>query len=697
MFRILAHGLILGAVWIGLILGARSSFGQGWDVAGYSIFGAGIGEGGIVELNGDLVVPGGANYGGFFQVLRYDQINRNLRPVFISENFGDLGLVAKLAVAQLDSDPEFELVVALSGGSIVTYDSLPWREIRRFQYDLSLSTITIADLNGDGLDDIVTASVTRVRGLRGDGAHLWTFLSGVNNYLSLAAGELDGDSAIDVMLGDGRILDTQTLQIEGTVPGITNSIRSIEVANLDNDVQLEVIFTHMDRVIGYDLASNRQLWSLPYASARLARLSDTDGDRRPELVVTSGNLPSIHIYDLNSLGLLRSFTFSDCGGVADFIFRDLDQDLRQNLYLGVGHSCSGPDSFYVADAFSGVISWQNEQLDGPLAPISSGDLDSDGIKEIVTATGTASQGLESGRVIILDSSTLASKFVSPPLVGNRSMGTVDQVKLVDIIGNATPEILIGSDDQYSGVVEGYSWGPGNSWNLIWRNASSPQGVSFTSFEVADIDGDNALDLVVGERKLGSTATGPHIRAYDIATRAEKWSSEAFFGGLLDFPALTSITIDNLDNDSTPEIAAIWSSAGLMPQVVVIDGQSGRTEWRQSGPYASVKIVGGNLVVGTMTGNLIVFRRAPSGRYSQVFQQNFGQGSIMGVSLSFGGLLSLGIEGRLALYDLNTLTQVFSSAPFGQNGGVSAILTILSSGQPALLTAGNNAVHALTGN
>lgn len=676
-----------------LMVFATSSRAQNFDAAGFSIFGGGIGDGGIEIVNGDLVVPAGSNSGGFFQVLRYDASLQSYRPIFISENF--YGLIEAIRPAQLDSDPAPELVVALSTGTIFTYDTAPWAVINFFQYDVLLGALAVRDLNGDGIDEIITAGLQRVRALRADGVQLWSFLHSAGFLVGLGVGQLDSDPAPEVVLGDGRIFDSGTLQLQGTVPAVLSPVRSIEFENLDADPASELLIAHYGGVVAYDPGSAQQLWSIPLQSARKAEVVDTDMNGTRELVVTFNNLPDIEIYDLSSRQLLRRFSFPECGGVGGFAFGNLDGDLIPDLYLGVGYSCSAEDSFYVVNAVNGAITWHPEQLDGPLAPIGDGDVNGDGTSEIVTVSGTSSAGYSSGRVVILDKSSLNPKFISPPLVGNRSYESIEQVRLANVTGDSRPEILIGADDLYNGVVEGYSYGPGNTWNLAWRNIVAPAGVSFSSFQVADVDLDGGLDIIVGENKLSSSATGPYIRAYDVATRLEKWRSAPFYGLSNEYPSLRSITVGNLDSDPAPEVAAIWDAYNYLPQVIVVDGLTGQTEWVQNGAYTSVKIVNQVLVLGTETGDVAAFLRTSSG-YSQFFQQNFGFGAVMGVGFDFPGILLLSIGGRLQLHGGVSPVPLYSTPSLGLLGGYSAILTALTSGRPALLSSGNHAVHAITG-
>lgn len=673
------------------LLTISGAHAQSFDVAGYSTFGSGIGDAGIVFVNGNLVVPGG----GFFQELRYDRTSRQYRPIFISEDFGSL--IEGIRVAQLDSDPAKELVVALSDGRLITYDTAPWQVINRIQYDIQLSAVAVGDLNSDGIDDIVTSGITRVRGIRPDGVQLWSFIHSAGILFSLAVGQLDADPAAEVVLGDGRIFDSGTLLFQAPIPGVFQPLRDIELKNLDSDSAEEIIITNWGSVIAYDPGSGQQLWSFAYPASRLAKVIDSDLNGSLELVVTSSNSPNIDIFDLSTQQLLRHFSFADCGGVGGFAFGDLNRDTKPDLYLGVGYSCSAEDSFYVTDSLTGRIAWHAEQLDGPLAPVVSGDVDGNGSVEIVTASGTSVGGFGSSRVIILNSTSLLPHFISPPIVNNRSWVAVEQVQLANIAGDARPELIVGADDLYNGVIEGYSYGPGNSWNRVWRNTITPPGVSFASFQVADVDGDGISEIVVGEKKVHSGATGPFIRAYDINTRLEKWRSAPFYGISSVYPSLKSISVGNLDQDPAPEVAAIWSAYNYFPQVIVVDGQTGQTEWIQNGNYTSAKIVNQSLILGTESGDLNVFQRSAAGTYTSVFQQNFGVGAIRGVGFDLGGgLLSLSIGGRLQLHAGVSPIPIFTSPPLGLLGGATSILTTLQSGKPAILTSGNYAVHAITG-
>jgi hypothetical protein len=173
-----------------------------------------------------------------------------------------------IALADLDNDGQLEVVVLYHGGGVIALrhnGSLYWQ--RTFACgsttssgsERNLNSPTIADLNGDGLREIVIGCPNQltVYALRGtDGSTLWSYSNLMTHAQSSSRkiGDIDGDGALEVVLTSYHtawcsscpyhliVLDGAT----GTVKWTWNNpvgigFEGLAIADVDNDGCMEII------------------------------------------------------------------------------------------------------------------------------------------------------------------------------------------------------------------------------------------------------------------------------------------------------------------------------------------------------------------------------------------------------------------------------------------------------------------------
>lgn len=311
----------------------------------------------------DIVVPLYSG-GGIF-------IFRNLGNGSYSESFyATLGLPVNVAIGEMDGDGKLDIAVANENDAIsiflntssigsITLDQQP--EIFGSHYD-----VTIADIDGDGYNDLVTSSNSfgsppRIyRNISSFGSASFeagVFVGSTSFNESLAVADLDGDGKLDITyinISNGvlavRNLSTFgsiSFDFEETLLGFAEA-RKVVCADVDADGKIDVIANGVNQDVVYVIKNESSsgsfnfLTSYSFATGAYPvsfTVADVTGDGKPEIVTTNYDVATISVLQNASSGSLDANTFlpsieipTDLGpwGVA---VGDMDGDGKSDLVV----------------------------------------------------------------------------------------------------------------------------------------------------------------------------------------------------------------------------------------------------------------------------------------------------------------------------------------------------------------------------
>lgn len=397
---------------------------------------------------------------------------------YLGGALGSLDLIA----TDLDKDTKTELVY-LSGGRLVVKhgdESVLWQTPPRGYQRL----IGIADLDGDGSDDLVLASTDHVIVLSAKGAIEWAEPDGEMGAIGqVRIGDLDGDGKSDVYI--------QECACCGVNSGKTGFVYSF----------------------GAGFAQAKLLYTLPFASCGSDGVTLFDGDGDGKLEVALPTHTALHVLDGASGQVLANGP--DIGTyVGAAPCRPVDVDGQpgdelvcvQNLFSA---PASGGRRVFVAKYTALptpaiTVLWEHAlgELDGGDAaapPDFVVDLDGDGKREIVVAGMTAAKVWTT---YVLDAA-LGTVLATIP---GRSAGTAPLAEAGKSVVLTTDQTTLSAwkfDPQQQPAIQ-------MQWSLADRapfyepdRALSRVSSAYQRMVVLDFDGDGLVDLVT--RKLSAGA------------------------------------------------------------------------------------------------------------------------------------------------------------------------------------------------
>ena len=669
---------------------ALASVSAGLARWGFGALGSRIGRSGIVSADNDGAVElylGGSTLtfgeNDVWYALRYVPATGEFQHVYVSDQLP--ARIRRIALAR--GATRTDIVVALFDGTVRRYHQNTKRLMATRRDPCAnrggLLGLTTADLDGNGTDEIVSSCVDRSVIAYGTDYRTWRVPGAGSGPLpaDVAVGQMDDDAALEVATTGGSVIDSVTHAVQWQVPAGFGV--QVQAADIDGDGRDELIAAEdWDFVRAFDVESQVEKWAIPIFDVGTALAADIDSDGVQEILIGDGQSGGVHAFDPLTLEEEWSIENPD-SGVSQIAAVDVDADGRRELLFAGGDNSTGPDHLHVIDWETGTTLWQNVHLEGPFAGPAVGDLDGDGVDELVVAS-FESEVFFGGSIVVIDGQQLTVRGISQGVGGSFALTGVHDLAVRDLNGDGRSEILVTTDRFFDGLIEAYSFSASNEFTRVWTNQVPADLSEFASVEVADIDGDGAVEVLGGSSGDFSGKGGAFVRVYDAVTGAEK-DALALEGS---FSAAIGLVVGDTDGDGAVEVAALAQGGS----VHVFDGTS-RTleaiiEAEGTSLAGATTADGFDLFVGDVTGRVSIRRFDGSG-YAEVGGAAVSTELLDGTTLLPDGRFLVGSGDVLRGFDGPLGAEFFTSQPYGRGLGHRAVRL---RGTPLVFTAGGYGVH-----
>lgn len=426
----------------------------------------------------------------------------------------------EVVVGQMDGDAALE--IATTSGRVI--DSVT-HVIEWFRPDGFGVHLAVGDIDGDGRDELIAAEAWY---------NIWAFdvdtrlpkwsISADLDIGAIRLADIDGDGTNDLLVGDGQwgsitAYDVVTLQEKGSIGNPEHGVTQIAVVDLDGRGTARLLWgagytsTGSDHLYVADWARKRIVWQNPDLTGPFIGplVGDLDGDGQPELVFASAMSESgydsgrIIVLDGRTLKV-RAISAGVAGGmfgwtgIHDLKLRDIDGDGRLEILVGTDWLYDGvieAYSFAADNQFS--LKWTNTArvYGAPFMSIEVADVDGDGVAEVLGGVGAAHSGQQGTYVYVYDATTGAEKWHTPFTLGSFVTG----LTVGDFDGDGVAELAVapagGDVWVFSGVTHAAEAQAGISGASSLTKLAPPAGSSLPRFVVGRSDGTASVRMFDG--------------------------------------------------------------------------------------------------------------------------------------------------------------------------------------------------------
>ena len=506
-------------------------------------------------------------------------------------------------------------------------------------YAIGLGGLEVADLDGDGRNEIVVVSDVdnwKVLAREGSGYdQIWASLPAASGIDALRVVSVGGEAFIILGYGDGtlelvagdtrlplRTISTGATEVRGltianvggrtealfcdpdqvfTVDLETSAVTSwamacvdLAVGQVDNDPGLEIVVaTSTDPAYILDAATGTIEWTNNLGFGSFVEVGDLDGDGRDEVAAGAEWSSGITVFNVETHSIGYTVPIFDLA-----VMRILNADGDSELELLYGDGQWG--AIHVLNGADGTEDWSISNPEHGVTGIAFGNVDEDPAPEVLWGAGYTSSGPDN--LFVGDGATHLQEWHSLD-----DSGGFYALGGGDVDADGSPEIYYGSMTSNSGYDSGRYFIRDGATRVLERSGLFDQPSAWGELwrmTTADALGDAHHELFLA----GSRNYDGELACLDLLG-AEQWRVVADDG-----TSFRSLGIANVDADSHLEVVAsvgVETTGATGVSLYVYDAQNGTLEWKSpsmglpSNGYSLLRIaqVDGDGAVETVLGGI----------------------------------------------------------------------------------------------
>ncbi len=393
---------------------------------------------------------------------------------------------------------------------------------------------TLADIDNDGVDEIIYGIWNTLYALEGDGTILWEKPVSGTILLPPTVAHLNNDGILEIILNTGGVPNAGRVYLKDNLGNDLSGwplnfdshwmINAPAVADLDGDGTLDIItgervgsvqgFVHAIKMDGTPINAN---WPVEVAAtpAFTPSIADMDNDGNLDVVIAASSA-GMYIFD-NQGQVFPGFPVFDPNVSYSYqspMLADLDADGDLEI---IGSNHGNNPGFYVMEHDGNYKSgWPIATSEWTYSPSTVWDVDNDGTFEIFMSDRNTSgtPGVELPVIYGLDPD--GNNLPNFPI--EKYGGTEGVISIADVNNDGVQDIIFPSvmtDAAGDGFIHAYNMdGSGEIAGFPLR----PRGFTFLNGAVlGDVDDDGLLDLTANSYTLtfGSGIDSTFVSVYNL--------------------------------------------------------------------------------------------------------------------------------------------------------------------------------------